>query len=377
MAHNPELEAIFEAVKAANLAEIMPALGSPVRRGGRFDCPLCGAKGRSCGAMRDEPSRFHCFSCSRSGSLLDVAMARVGDASVTRRVLEEVQEILRLPRMEAPERPERPLYSPEFLASIHRASYNTPAQVRHEVHEWFRHSRGLLWHPQTWGTLPAMVKRPDLAAAREAGPVATFPLYAMGGHLVNMLARPIRPTVCGEGETKPWKSRLVNSGPGTTGLDGQPIAYVGALRDDCDLVWLLEGALDTLTAGAIVCELRLPVTVLGAYSADDLRLRWATPLKPYRVLVTPHLDTPRLNQRTGVTASQGVEAARAFIREHGNASMFPWRYVLEATGWTFERFREAGRNDLNDLIRADIGDGRETDLRRLVRVISNVFKGLL
>lgn len=316
--------------------DVLARVGIVTRPGARgWPCPVCGDR-RQCRVSRDI-RRWACGKCHAYGDAGDLWLAlqgrpRTPGAKLTAQDWECLEQLLGGAVVEL-----EPLPPPK------------PTMPRAEVQRWWRGMSRVSPEVAAWcrwrgvepvdvgavsrlGQLPR--SRPDL---RDAGPAAAFPLRAVDGDVANVVIRPLWP-----GD---WKSRPLASGEGACRDGSRPLVYGDPtpLRG-APLAVLVEGAMDVASV-RMVCDL----PVVGARAAGDLRTLWGPWLRSLDVgrwFVIPHCDTPSQWAPRG----EGLEAMTV-ATEGLEVTWWPWEALLARCGWTVDRWRQAGRSDLNDLLR--------------------------
>lgn len=332
-------------------------------------CPACGqgntAKGRGICVITSTGKGFQCYAqgsgstCGAKGSSLDILLLLEGldpKTQFTPAHYEAMQRELgdhpgAAIRQRPPEPPPPPLFTPAQIQGYYRQMcFNAIS-----IDRWLCETRGLVpcKLPREIGSVihPRQIpsERPDLRAAVEAGPCAAFPLYSTHperlGQIMNVVIRPINPTITDPEASKPWKAKCLNAGHGSTRDDGWPLVY-GDPRGPAPYI-VVEGALDQLTVQALAGS---SATVIGAFCANDIPLL-SKFIGDKPATLIDHQDKPTRLHPNGA----GQEMTTKLYFACPGSAPFPWEKFLSLFRITRAQFAARGATDVNDLIRCDNG----------------------
>jgi hypothetical protein len=373
---------LIDAIKNTPTRAMLQRLGYRLtNRDSRFSpCPACkqgvkGEKDRGNVSIHSGGYGWHCYTCGEGGSNLDLLLQH---HDLPRQLTDDAFSCMRdylgavespLPVI-APPHTSPPLFTPEQVRGWYRCMQGRSSAAD----RWLTEDRGLvnisnLTHRVIDSPRQLPLERPDLRDAASSVCVA-FPLHSLAGDVCNVVVRPIRPYLP-DGQSRPWKARTLNAGPGTTRANGLPLVYGNPLAVPSPrLIIIVEGALDYLTARRMSPP---DVLTLGAFCADDIPhlAPWCA-AQSAPIVVVPHLDEtqtrcqvchlpwakiskrPITCSHTIETRHPGEDACAALQAACPRVQLFDWPQLLFWFGLTPDAYRPP-RSDLNDLIRRDVG----------------------
>lgn len=368
---------IFAALASVGVEKAFRVAGAKVK-GGRSRCLDCGHN--SPRAVSLENNRWYCHKCGAGGSVAEVAfiqagMAPRGELTPERKAV--LEGFLRqcgepLPEsVSAPSVVEKPGLTQVQVArawdqiqSYQNASRSgfRPSEA---VTDWLVHYRATGYRRTDVGGVanPGLIpaRQKGIMSAVRAGVCAVAPLRSVvDGRIVNLLIRPLLPSVCAPGEMRPWKSATLNWGEGTCRDGLMPLCYgdpVGAL--DVDVLFLGEGWLDQVTLEWMFSRSNVCHRVLTARCAQDLASLWPAYLRGFkgrRLVLVPHRDKPCKQYPDGAGLWGMLELERQLI-EMGCGFQISYIDVWE--------LGDSRVTDVNDCIRRRYDDGTDFDGPRL------------